>query len=562
MRGEPAGTENPAQPVGNPELQATSGAPWLLWLDGAHCAAFNMAADQALLDCASILPAPVLRIYCWERPAVSFGRSQLKPSAMPADHEYVRRPTGGGIVWHGQDLTYSLIIPAEHAMAKMEIHESYRLIHSAIGKQLGTEFHLKNERSTGVDLRRMRCFESPTRHDILGSDGSKYAGAAQYRGKVGTLTQGSVRLEATGGDWQRLRDAIIRAFSTFSRAGYSNWRPSEDIISRAQSLADNQFATEVWNNKNANTSSLESTSTTTGKKVHRPAPDWIRVKSSGGSRKHVTDVLSDLHLNTVCASAQCPNLGKCFSDGTATFLILGNTCTRNCRFCAIGTGKHPAPPEPDEADRLAEAVSRLKLSFVVITSVTRDDLPDGGASAFRDAILAIRRKCPGTGIEVLTPDFGGKEAPLKTVLEALPEVFNHNIETVRRLSSTIRSAATYDRSLRVLYNAVRLGHGITVKSGMMLGLGERDDEVREAFDDLRAAGVSLLTLGQYLPPTKEHHPLVRLVPPEEFEAWRDKALSFGFKEVMSGPLVRSSYHARELAGHTKVSCESAKTPSP
>ncbi len=542
MRGEPAGTENPAQPVENPELQATSKAPWLLWLDGAHCTAFNMAVDQALLDCASILPAPVLRIYRWERPAVSFGRSQLRPSEIPSDHEYVRRPTGGGVVWHGQDLTYSLIIPAEHAMAKMEIPESYRLIHSAIGKQLGTEFHLKSERSTGVDLRRMRCFESPTRHDILGSDGSKYAGAAQYRGKVGTLTQGSVRLEATGGDWEFLRNAIIRAFSKFSPAGFSEWKPSGDIIAKAHALAEKQFATEAWNNKG--------TSMPQEKSRH---PDWLRVKSSAGSRKHVTDVLADLRLNTVCASAHCPNLGKCFSDGTAAFLILGNTCTRNCRFCAIGTGKHPAPPEPDEADRLAEAVSRLKLSFVVITSVTRDDLPDGGASAFRDAILAIKSKCPNTGVEVLTPDFGGEETPLRTVLDARPEVFNHNIETVRRLSSTIRSEATYDRSLGVLANAVKFGKGIPVKSGIMLGLGEKDDEVREAFADLRRAGVSLLTIGQYLPPTKEHQPLARMVPPEEFDAWRNEAIAFGFTGVMSGPLVRSSYHARELSGHTKAS---------
>ena len=547
MRGEHAGSESPAQCVTNQNLQATPEAPWLLWLDGEHGAALNMALDQALLDSAAILPAPVLRIYRWERPAVSFGRSQLKPSDIPADHECVRRPTGGGVVWHGNDLTYSLILPAEHAIAKMEIHESYRLIHSAIGNELGKEFHLQDKRSKGADLRCMRCFESPTRHDILGSDGSKYAGAAQYRGRVGTLTQGSVRLEATGGDWERLRDTIIRSFATFSPSGYTVWRPPEEIFSRAQALVDNQFATEAWNNKGTSATPSDQ------KNTRHKSPDWLRVKSSAGSRKHVTDILSDLHLNTVCASAHCPNLGKCFSDGTATFLILGNTCTRNCRFCAVGTGGHPAPPDPDEAERLAEAVHRLKLSFVVVTSVTRDDLPDGGAGAFRDAILAIRRKCPGAGVEVLTPDFGGHKEPLMTVLDARPEVFNHNIETVRRLSSAIRSTATYDRSLGVLANAVRLGRGIPVKSGMMLGLGEEDEEVREVFADLRAAGVSLLTIGQYLPPTNDHQPLVRHLTPEEFEAWREEALSFGFVDVMSGPLVRSSYHARELADRAKVS---------
>lgn len=280
--------------------------------------------------------------------------------------------------------------------------------------------------------------------------------------------------------------------------------------------------------------------------AHARPPDWIRVQSSVESRKHVSDVLADLRLNTVCASAHCPNLGSCFSSGVATFLILGRTCTRNCRFCAIDHGERPAPPEPDEPARLAEGVRRLGLKYVVVTSVTRDDLPDGGAGAFREVIHRIRRVCPGTGVEVLTPDFGGREAPLRTVLDARPEVFNHNVETVRRLSSAIRSAATYDRSMAVLRMAARLGGGIPVKSGLMLGLGETEAEIRETLVELRAAGVSLLTLGQYLPPTKAHHPLDRYVTPEEFDAWKRLAIALGFRGVMSGPLVRSSYHAFEL----------------
>ena len=285
-------------------------------------------------------------------------------------------------------------------------------------------------------------------------------------------------------------------------------------------------------------------------KVKSRFPEWLRVKSSSESRKHVTDVLSDLQLNTVCANAECPNLGQCFSSGVATFLIMGETCTRNCRFCAIAHGTHPALPEADEPERLAEAVRRLELAFVVITSVTRDDLPDGGADCFYRTIQAVKRVCPGTGIEVLTPDFKGSESALRHVLSAKPDVFNHNVETVPRLSAQIRSEATYARSLAVLKNAVRMGEGIPVKSGIMLGLGEQDDEVMGTLKDLRAAGVSLLTIGQYLPPSPAHQPLVNYVTPEAFDAWCEYAESLGFSGVMSGPLVRSSYHARELHNTT------------
>lgn len=277
-----------------------------------------------------------------------------------------------------------------------------------------------------------------------------------------------------------------------------------------------------------------------------PFPEWIRVPSSAESRQHVTTILEDLHLNTVCANACCPNLGKCFSSGVATFLIMGQTCTRNCRFCAIDHGPHPAPLEPDEPERVAEAVRRLRLNFAVVTSVTRDDLPDGGAGAFQETIEAIHRVSPGTGVEVLTPDFAGRETDLLKVLQARPEVLNHNVETVPRLSSIVRSVATFPRSLAFLKAAVRLGDGIPVKSGMMLGLGETDAEIEETLEQLLSVGVSLLTLGQYLQPTPEHYPLARYLSPDEFSNWRDRALAMGFKGVMAGPLVRSSYHAREL----------------
>ncbi|MGI5870139.1 MAG: lipoyl synthase [Kiritimatiellia bacterium] len=521
---------------------------WLLWLDGAHGPSFNMAFDHVLLDRIGVIGRPLLRIYTWDRPSISFGRSQLHPEAFASSHALVRRPTGGGIVWHDGDLTYTVVLPADHALAQMEVHESYRLMHEAIGGQLGPAAHLQEERRAGVDVRRMRCFESPVRHDILGAGGAKLAGAAQLRTKAGVLVQGSVRLEATEGDWTALRDAIIRAFGTFAPDGFSEWTPDADFLRAVEEKAANQYATDAWNLRGElpAPAPAPAVASRVGEERGERLPGWIRIQSSAEGRRHVSEVLADLRLNTVCASAHCPNLGACFSGGVATFLILGRACTRDCRFCAIEHSPCPAPPEPDEAVRLAEGVHRLGLKYVVVTSVTRDDLPDGGAGAFREAILAIRRRCPGTGVEVLTPDFAGREEPLMKVLEVRPEVFNHNVETVRRLSTVIRSAATYERSMSVLRAAVRLGGGIPVKSGIMLGLGEREAEVRETLAELRDAGVSLLTLGQYLPPTKTHHPLDRHLSPEEFDAWKDYALGLGFRGVMSGPLVRSSYQAFEL----------------
>ena len=307
-------------------------------------------------------------------------------------------------------------------------------------------------------------------------------------------------------------------------------------------------------------------------------PAWLKVKSSAESRGQVAATLAGLRLNTVCASAECPNLGACFANGTATFLIMGAVCTRACAFCAIGGAKPAAaksapsagpaaadacripPPDPTEPARLAEAVKLLGLKFAVITSVTRDDLPDGGASFFADAIRTVRAAAPGIGIEVLTPDFCGDETALAAVLDAAPTVFNHNIETVRRLSAQVRDKATYGRSLALLRAAANyaplhspysIPHSpIYIKSGLMLGLGETVEEIFETLSDLRAAGVSLLTIGQYLPPTKSHHPLARFAAPEEFADWREKALALGFTAVASAPLARSSYHARELATKT------------
>ena len=282
---------------------------------------------------------------------------------------------------------------------------------------------------------------------------------------------------------------------------------------------------------------------------HRPKlPPWIRIKvGCGQAREEVSSILTGLRLNTVCSSARCPNLNECWHRRTATFMILGEHCTRNCRFCAVGHTQSPLPPDLEEPARLAAAAAKMELKYVVVTSVTRDDLPDGGAGHFAAVITALRHTLPEAGIEVLTPDFNGDVEALKTVLAAGPTVFNHNVETVERLSGQIRSKANYRRSLAVLKAAAEIGGGrVPVKSGIMAGLGETDDELVQTLKDLREAGVSILTIGQYLPPSAQHWPLDRYVEPEKFDEWGRIAREMGFSFVASAPLVRSSYNAAEL----------------
>ena len=275
-------------------------------------------------------------------------------------------------------------------------------------------------------------------------------------------------------------------------------------------------------------------------------PPWIRVKvGTGGGRGEVAAILKELNLNTVCGSAECPNLDECWRKRVATFMILGDHCTRNCRFCAVPHSAVPPSPDPKEPANIAEAVVRLALRYVVVTSVTRDDLSDGGAAVFAETIHEIRVRSRDVKVEVLTPDY--LEDDLRTVLDAEPVVFNHNVETVERLSRTIRLKADYRRSLRVLSEAAELaGDATSVKSGLMVGLGESDDEVDTAIRDIRGAGATILTIGQYLPPSRSHWPLDRYVEPAKFAEWRDLALSIGFEKVASAPLVRSSYQAEEL----------------
>jgi lipoyl synthase len=259
----------------------------------------------------------------------------------------------------------------------------------------------------------------------------------------------------------------------------------------------------------------------------------------------VHGLLADLDLHTVCRSANCPNRHECWNNGTATMMILGDICTRRCRFCAVAKGA-PEGVDREEPARVAAAAREMGLQYVVITSVTRDDLPDGGAGVFSDTICAVRREIPGVRVEVLVPDFGGSQESLGTVLDARPDVFAHNLETVRRLQPVVRPQASYECSLSVLRFASDFQPRVAVKSGLMLGMGESDEEVARALDDLLEAGCEMLTIGQYLAPSTEHHPVARFVTPDEFEVCAAKAREAGFKSVAAAPRVRSSYKAAEL----------------
>jgi lipoic acid synthetase len=275
-------------------------------------------------------------------------------------------------------------------------------------------------------------------------------------------------------------------------------------------------------------------------------PAWLKRRlPSGPGFEKVRALIDNCHLHTVCQEAKCPNIWECFSKETATFLILGDRCTRNCRFCAVAHGPEGLP-DPDEPDHVASAVHQLKLAYVVITSVTRDDLLDGGAGHFAKTIQAVRNRCPKVGIEVLIPDFQGNPDAWQTVLESQPDVLNHNLETIQRLYPTVRPEADYTRSLDLIQYVAENGKDISTKSGLMLGLGETREEVVTAFVDLYHVGCRILTLGQYLQPSKKHLAVARYVPPQEFEELKEIALDIGFREVAAEPFVRSSYRAKEL----------------
>jgi lipoic acid synthetase len=276
-------------------------------------------------------------------------------------------------------------------------------------------------------------------------------------------------------------------------------------------------------------------------RLHKRLPSWFKVAlKTGPDYQHLRKTMDGLGLHTICEEARCPNQWECWNSGTATFLILGDICTRRCHYCSVTTGK-PLPVDGTEPARVAQAVRLMGLRHAVLTSVNRDELPDGGASVFVETIRQIRQAQPGCTIEVLIPDFEGDESALAAVVAEKPEILNHNIETVRRLFPPIRPQGKYDRSIELLGRAKRMG--ATTKSGLIVGMGETDGEIRDVLRDLRSVGCDILTVGQYLQPTREHLPVARFYHPDEFAVFRQEGLSLGFRHVESGPLVRSSYHA-------------------
>ncbi len=291
-------------------------------------------------------------------------------------------------------------------------------------------------------------------------------------------------------------------------------------------------------------------------KPREPKPEWLKVRAPGSENYlRLRGIMRDLKLNTVCEDAHCPNIGECWGNGTATIMILGDVCTRACTYCAVAHGK-PATLDIDEPRRVGEAVEKLALKYAVITSVDRDDQADGGAGIFAQTIREIKQRLPECRVEVLIPDFKGEAGSLETVLNAKPDVLNHNTETVPRLYRAVRSGGKYARALELLDRSRKFAPGIPTKSGMMMGLGEEQDEVVQVFKDLRDVGVSILTLGQYLRPSQNHAVMTRYYHPDEFRELKHIALGLGFAHVEAGPLVRSSYHAHEQAdaAHAALSC--------
>ncbi len=296
-------------------------------------------------------------------------------------------------------------------------------------------------------------------------------------------------------------------------------------------------------------------------KIHDPKPPWLKVRAPGGENyTRIKQTLRELDLYTVCEEARCPNVGECWASGTATVMLLGHTCTRGCRFCAVTTGNPRGAVDPREPEHVARAIAQLKLRYVVLTMVDRDDLLDGGASHMARAVVALREHSPGLLVETLVGDFGGRKRDIDTMIDGGPDVFAHNIEVTRRLTPTIRDQrCDYDLSLGVLSHAKARVPARFVKSSIMVGVGETDEEVLETMRDLRQAGVDILTLGQYLRPTPKHAPVERYVPPEQFDEYARAGREMGFAFIASGPLVRSSYHAAE--GFVEARLRPASTPS-
>jgi len=571
----------------------------------------NMAFDETLLRGYSLHASPpTLRLYGWQPAALSLGYSQDAEYELDLEFcrraglPFVRRITGGGIIRHSNELTYSLVCSKEDLGIPEHVLSSYKTISSFLiefYKRLGLDAKFACDASPGEKLGSASalCFASKEKYDIV-VDGRKIGGSAQKRCRDVTFQHGSIPI--AGGaleDLSFLRNkkaastaepasleellnrkvnaaelsgSLIESFKTTFGVTVEAGRLSAGEEKMFKDLKARKYESREWNfdridvtaslraPKGRSNLSVEIACPPAGELIsdrrasvapselprndNPKRPSWLNKKIALRDCAELKTTLAGLDLGTVCEEALCPNIGECFSKGQATFLILGKNCTRRCSFCAVKRGV-PHPVDPGEPQRVAEGVKRLGLSHVVITSVTRDDLPDGGAKIFIDTVLALRRLGKPPTIELLIPDFNFNKDAIRKVVDSKPDILAHNIETVKRLYGEAREGADYARSLDVLRFIKDCDSAMPAKSGLMLGLGEREDEVLQTFEDIAGTGCEFLSIGQYLAPSRKHLAVTEYIAPERFDFYKEKALKVGFRRVVSGPYVRSSYLASE-----------------
>jgi len=475
-----------------------------------------MAVDEALLNLFGDSDTPILRLYRWN-PSFSFGRFS-KPEesvdtalAKRCGVSCVRRITGGGILVHGGDLSYSIVLPSSFTKKK-GVKGSYRFLcrflirlYEKLG--LNAEFVAESPKERTVSN---VCLAGKEEYDIL-VDGMKIGGNAQRHTKNGMLQHGSIPLYF---DFE-LFEPLFMEESGLKKATTLSGLGVKTEFSRLSKMAESRWS----------------------------RPEWLRKRISLSELTLMRERLAKGRINTICEEALCPNIGECFSNNQATFLILGNICTRACTFCNVSKGA-PLAPDPQEPAKIAETVKTLGLRYVVITSPTRDDLPDGGAEQFCKTVEAVKSLDESIRVELLIPDLHESEEALAKVANSGARIVGHNLETVPRLYR-IRRGAKYERSLRVLERLHTINPDIATKSGIMLGLGEEDDEVLELMRDLLSVGCRLLSIGQYLAPSNSHVPVVEFVEPKRFDFLRDEGMKMGFRFIKSSPYTRSSYMAHE-----------------
>lgn len=523
-------------------------------------AATNMAIDEALfISYEENTSAPILRLYGWNPASISIGYSQKPEEVLNLDAckkeniSIVRRPTGGGVIFHDDEITYSLILSESDIGLSNSVKQSFEkitafliLAYQAFNGHVSFAKDLHKRISHPADIAEF-CFSRKEDYDIL-VDGKKLGGNAQKRRKKIILQHGSIPLSFDKNkagrflkdpgvleslditsirqiarqniDFKTMQEILIQAFCFH----FNTTIKKDDLTQEEHRLAEKLKISKY-------TSDL------------RPRPEWLKKKIEFDSGRTTSILLSELKLNTVCKEARCPNISECFKKHQASFLILGRHCSRHCCFCSVEK-LEPEPVDSGEPERVALAVKKLGLKYIVITSVTRDDLADGGAGLFIKTVQEIKKLSPAPSIELLIPDFKGDPQIIAKVAQSRPEILGHNIETVPRLYS-LRPEADYQRSIRVLKSIKEANPDISTKSALMVGLGEKKDEVAGVMEDLRNVCCDFLALGQYLRPSIKHAEVVEYITPEEFDEYKSLALSLGFKHVESSPYVRSSYRAAE-----------------